>query len=130
MSPSCALTTALRQDGRAIRLGINGLGRHGADVSMVLSVPVSADQASDRTTETPRSGFSSILSAFRVNTASSERGVAAERALQRAPCGMSGGRPAVSYRTVVPLDTLCDTYGLADEVIGDPAGAAESGAPA
>ncbi|GGW23887.1 hypothetical protein GCM10010339_93640 [Streptomyces alanosinicus] len=58
------------------------------------------------------------------------RGVVAERALQRAPCGMSGGRPAVSYRTVVLLDTLCDTYGLADEVIGDPAGAAESGAPA
>jgi hypothetical protein len=44
--------------------------------------------------------------------------------------GMSGGRPAVSYRSVVPLDTLCDTYGLADEVIGDPAGAAESGTPA
>lgn len=36
---------------------------------------------------------------------------------------------AVSYRSVVPLDTLCDTYGLADEVIGDPAGAAESGTP-
>jgi hypothetical protein len=43
---------------------------------------------------------------------------------------MSGGRPAVSYRSVVPLDTLCDTYGLADEMIGDPAGAAESGTPA
>lgn len=43
---------------------------------------------------------------------------------------MSGGRPAVSYRSVVPFDTLCDTYGLAEEVIGDPAGAAESGTPA
>jgi hypothetical protein len=33
---------------------------------------------------------------------------------------------------VVPLDldTVCDTYGLADEVIGDPAGVAESGTPA
>jgi hypothetical protein len=70
------------------------------------------------------------LSAFRVNTTSSERGVAAERALQRAPCGMSGGRPAVSYRTVVPLDTLCDTYGLADEITGSPAGTPESGTPA
>lgn len=130
MSASCALTTALRQDGRAIRLGINGLGRHGVDVPMVLSAPVSADQASDRTTETPRGGISSILSAFQANTASSERGLATEQALQRAPCGMSGGRPAVSYRSVVPLDTLCDTYGLADEVIGDPAGAAESGTPA
>ena len=79
---------------------------------------------------TLRSGFSSILSAFRVNTASSEHGVAAEPALQRAPCGMSGGRPAVSYRTMVPLDTLCDTYGLADDAIDDPAGTAESGAPA
>jgi hypothetical protein len=97
---------------------------------MVLSVPVSADQAIDRTAETPRGGISSILSVFRVNTASSERGVAAERALQRALRGMSGGRPAVYHRSVVPLDTLCDTYGLADEVIGDPAGAAESGTPA
>ncbi|GAA3136183.1 hypothetical protein GCM10010521_22920 [Streptomyces rameus] len=55
---------------------------------------------------------------------------AAVRALQPAPCGMSGGRPAASYRSVVPLDALCDTYSLADEVIGDPAGAAESGTPA
>ena len=39
-------------------------------------------------------------------------------------------RRRTSYRSVVPLDTLCDTYGLADEVIGDPAGAAESGTPA
>ena len=39
----------------------------------------------------------------------SERGVAAERGLRRAPCGMGGGRPAVSYRSVVPLDTSSDT---------------------
>lgn len=43
---------------------------------------------------------------------------------------MSGGRPAVSYRSVVPLDTLGDTYGLADEIIGSPADAPESGTPA
>ncbi|GAA0285059.1 hypothetical protein GCM10009527_096460 [Actinomadura nitritigenes] len=49
---------------------------------------------------------------------------------QAPPGGMSGGRPAVSHRSVVPLGTLCDTYGLADEAIGDPAGAAESGTPA
>lgn len=97
---------------------------------MVFSAPVSADQAGDRTTETPRGGLSSILSVFRANNASSERGPAAERALQRVPGGMSGGRPAVSYRSVVPLDTLGGTYGLADEVIGDPAGVAESGTPA
>ena len=130
MPASCAPTTALRQDGRAIQLGINGLGRHRVDVPMVLSVPVSADQASDRTAETPRGGTSSILSVFRVNTASSERGVAAERARQRALRGMSGGRPAVSYRSVVPLDTLCETYGLADEIIGSPADVPESGTPA
>jgi hypothetical protein len=49
---------------------------------------------------------------------------------QRALCGMSRGRPAVSYRSVVPLDTLCGTYGLADEIIGSPADAPESGTPA
>lgn len=43
---------------------------------------------------------------------------------------MSGGRPAVSHQSVVPLDTLGGTYRLADEVIDDPAGAAESGTPA
>jgi len=48
----------------------------------------------------------------------------------RLRCYLDVRRPAVSYRSVVPLDTLCDTYGLADEVIGDPAGAAESGTPA
>lgn len=91
---------------------------------------MSADQASDRTTETPRGGFSSVLPVFRANTASSEGGLAAELALQRAPCGMNGGRPAVSCRSVVALDALGDAYGLADEVIGDPAWAAESGTPA
>jgi hypothetical protein len=43
---------------------------------------------------------------------------------------MSGIRSAVSYRSVVPLDTLWDAYGLADEVTGVPAGAVESGTPA
>jgi hypothetical protein len=58
------------------------------------------------------------------------RGRSACELAKRTVSGMSGGRPAVSYRSLVPLDTLCDTYGLADEVIGDPAGAAESGTPA
>ncbi|CAM5325409.1 hypothetical protein SXANM310S_04769 [Streptomyces xanthochromogenes] len=56
--------------------------------------------------------------------------MAAVRTLQPAPCGLSGGRPAAPYRSVVPLGVLCDAYGLADEAIGDPAGAAESGTPA
>ncbi len=38
--------------------------------------------------------------------------------------------PPHRARGVVPLDTFCDAYGLAEEVIGDPAGAAASGTPA
>jgi hypothetical protein len=48
----------------------------------------------------------------------------------RAVCGMTGRRSAVADRSVVPLDTSGDTYGLADEVIGGPAGAPKSGTPA
>ncbi len=56
--------------------------------------------------------------------------MAADRVLPWALRVMRGGRPVVSYRSVFLLDTLCDTYGLTGEVIGDPAGAAESGTPA
>ncbi len=130
MLASCAPTTALRQDGRAIQLKSMGL-----DVTGSMS-PWSCqfrraptrqvtEPLKPRAVESHRS-----CQFFRVNTASSERGVAAEQALPRALRGMSGGRPAVSHRSVVPLDWLGDTYGLADEVIGDPARAAESGTPA